>query len=179
MNAKTSTPHLYEIADEYRAAFRDLSEMDGMTPEIIADSLAGIKGEFEDKAEAVYMAMRNIEQQADEIDGLAKPFKDEAERLTDKAKSLRNRAEWLKDYLLVQMTGMKAKKIERPVVTITRVSGRDKVIVDDADLLPDDFVVIETTVKPDAKKLLSELKKDGCEIKGAHLEKTKDSMRFK
>ena len=67
--------------------------------------------------------------------------------------------------------------IKSPLFSITLAKGRDIVVIDNADSLPDEFVNVKTTVTPDKAAILKALK-DGP-LPGAHFEKSLSSIRIK
>lgn len=156
---------LYKLTGELLA----LQGMKDMPPEAIADTFEALEGEFNDKAYGLMMVVRNID---------TTPLTDEIARLQGMVKAAKSRQESLKEYLRTNMEASGIKKIECPLFTITCAAGRDVVQIDDIDKIPDKFMVVRTEVSADKRRLLSELK-DGEEIPGVSMGKSKSSIRIK
>lgn len=157
---------LYEIANEYAELAN--SEMDA---EMIADTLEGIQGEFEDKAEQVLAIIKN-EQALEEM------LKAEAKSLTERAKASANKVTNLKRYLAESMETMDKKKINAGVHSLTVRKGVQSVNILDLEKLPIDFVDYQTVIKPD-KNLIKEKLKLGESIEGAELVTGKSILLIK
>ena len=157
---------LYEIANEYAELAN--SEMDA---EMIADTLEGIQGEFEDKAEQVLAIIKN------EL-ALEEMLKAEAKSLTERAKASANKVANLKAYLAESMQTMDKKKINAGVHSLTVRKGVQSVNILDLESLPIDFVDYQTVIKPD-KNLIKEKLKLGEKIEGAELVTGKSSLLIK
>lgn len=157
---------LYEIANEYA----ELSNSD-MDAEIIADTLEGIQGEFEDKAKNILAIIKN--EQALEL-----ALKTEAKSLTERAKSSSNRIEKLKAYLASSIETMKLESITAGVHKLSTRKGVVSVQIDDLEKLPTDYVDFQTVIKAD-KNLIKEKLKLGEKIEGACLVTGKSSLIIK
>lgn len=151
---------LYEIANDYQEIQR-LAEDDESMIEAVADTLDGITGEFEDKAQAVVAVATNTEADIDAIDAQIK-------RLQDKKKTIKARADWLRDYLKHNMDATGIDKIQCPLFTITLSKPTQKAEITDEKALPDDYVVVKTEFKPDKREILKALK-EGKDVPGAAL----------
>lgn len=68
-------------------------------------------------------------------------------------------------------------KIECPYFSITLAAGRDIAVIDDPEILPDDLVDVEMSIKPKRADILKALKIG--DVTGAHIEKSKTSIRIK
>lgn len=158
---------LYELTDD----IRQLAEVEDIPEEVIRDTLEGITGEFEDKAKNLIHVVLNMEPDLSAIDG-------EIARLQQRKKTIKSRQEWLKAYLRENMEAAGIKKISAPLFTITCVPGRDIVQINDADKLPEEYINVKTTIAPDKKKILDELKTGGV-VPGAERVKSKSSIRIK
>lgn len=157
---------LYEIANEYAELAN--SEMDA---EMIADTLEGIQGEFEDKAEQLLAIIKN--EQAMEV-----MLKAEAKSLTERAKASANKVANLKAYLAESMQTMDKKKINAGLHSLTVRKGVQSVSIIDIEKIPTDYVEYETVMKPD-KNLIKEKMKLGEKIDGVELVTGKPSLLIK
>lgn len=157
---------LHELSADYLS----LQEED-IGEEAIADTLEAIEGEIELKAENIGLLVENWESDIAVLTEYKK-------KLEAKIATKKNRIESLKDYLRENMEVTGIKKIQCPLFAINCVSGRDMVSIDDQDQLPDEFVSVQVVTKPDKKKILEALKQ-GDDVSGASLTRTKSSIRIK
>lgn len=119
--------------------------------EAIQDTMSGIQGEFEIKADNIVMLRRNIEGDILAIDS-------EIDRLTELKRIKNNSIDQLGEYLRKNMEAAEIKSIKRPLFTITLAIGSERVVVDKEDDIPDDFTVVKTSISPDKKAIASRLK---------------------
>ena len=117
----------------------------------IQDTMDGIKGEFEVKADSIVMLRRNIEGDIDAIDK-------EVDRLNELKRIKKNTVGQISDYLRRNMEAADIKSIKRPLFTITLALSPEKVIVDDEKAVPDEFVSLKSVVTPDKKTIAVRLK---------------------
>lgn len=117
----------------------------------IQDTMDGIKGEFEVKADNIVMLRRNIEGDIDAIDK-------EVDRLNELKRIKKNTVDQISDYLRRNMEAADIKSIKRPLFTITLALSPEKVIVDDEKAVPDEFVSLKSVITPDKKTIAVRLK---------------------
>jgi predicted transcriptional regulator len=161
---------LYKISEDYQGLM-ELVESGEVTTDMIADTLEGVQGMFEEKANAVVTIAnqyeRNLEMVQYEID-----------RLTAMKKALQGQRDSLKEYLRENMERTGITKIECPLFKITlRKATQTCEVLSEVDL-PDDYVSVKTTIAPDKRKILADLKA-GKEIPGAILATGKTSILIK
>lgn len=155
---------LYEITDTYRA-FMDAVDAGEIPEEAIADTLASIDGEFDDKADNVACMIKSITAEAAAI-------KAEADALTNRAKAKAAAADRMRDYLLANMQALDKKKIETPRNVISLAKKPDSVVInDEAELYklhPDLFTTpAPVPSKSDIKERLKNGEQlIGCELRG-------------
>lgn len=157
---------LFLIAQEYREAADKLSNLD-LDAQTMADTLDGLSGELEVKAQSVAYMIRNLESTAEAI----KAF--EAQQ-TERRKAIENRAEGLKRYLQNCMEATGIKKIEGPGVVLS-FRESSAVVIDEPRLIPIDYM--RTPPIPEAqpdKKAIADAIKAGTDVPGAHIEKRKN-----
>ena len=160
---------LYELTGQ----LKELENMEGDEDFAIAirDTMEAIEGEFNDKALAVSRVALNFDSDIEALDV-------EIKRLQDRKKTIKNRHDQLIEYLRYNMEAAEIQKVSCPLFTITLAKGRDVAIIDDEDKLPDDLMRVKTSVEPDKVAILEALK-NGKEVPGAHIEKSKSSIRIK
>ena len=151
---------LYTIASQYRADLESLSDLD-LPPEVVADTVEGMQGEVSDKLRAVIAYSL-------ELDVLAAGASDAAKRMADRAKSLKSRVDWLREYALsaMQQTGIGevssdefAAKIAKKPASVQIAEGAE---------LPAEFMRVKTVTEPD-KTAIKEALSNGQEVPGASL----------
>lgn len=99
-----ATIRLYELSADYLTALDALVDLDDLPSEVIADTLEGLAGVWEEKALNVARYIRNLEAEAAAIEEAKK-------RMEIRAKAAANRAARLKEYLKAELerTGLKPK----------------------------------------------------------------------
>lgn len=157
---------LFDLAQEYRALL-DLESSDDLPPEVIADTLEGLHGEFEDKAEAVAKFILSLEASAEQVSEAAKAMAARAQRLQKRADSVRQ-------YLLLQFQFAQfTKKIETPELRIWRQKNPGALQVSDESLVPEVFwVQPPAPPKRIDKDAVKEAIKNKIEVPGCTVEST-------
>ncbi|AYO37403.1 MULTISPECIES: siphovirus Gp157 family protein [unclassified Serratia (in: enterobacteria)] len=159
------------LASDYAKLQQLIETSDDLTPEMIADTLEGIEGALGDKLDAAFIHVRNLE-------GLAKTVDEEVKRLADRKKSFENRAKSIRQYVLACLLASGQDKLKTTTNTFTAAKGRASVVIENADLLPDELVTVQTLVTPD-KKAIKEAIENGVEVKGAHIEIGERSLQVR
>lgn len=157
---------LYELSEQYN----QLMALE-MEPEQIADTLDMITGEIREKAQGIRAVIAHFDAGIDAIDK-------EIARLSAMKKAAQNRVDALTDYLRTNMEATGIKKIECDLFTITLRSGSPVCIIEDENLLPDEFLNVKVSSSPDKIRILNALKK-GTNIPGAHIGTGKSSVVIK
>lgn len=163
-------PSLYELTGQMKE-LEKLAEIDEGTEIAVRNTMEAIHGEFNDKAQALATVMLNMDGNTDMIDR-------EIKRLQDKKKRIQNNRATMIDYLRENMQASGIKKISCPLFSITLVQGRESVIIDDSDEIPDDFVNVKTEITADKVKI-SKAINDGVAVPGAHVERGRPSVQIK
>lgn len=152
----------YELSESYQTVMDMLYEED-MDPQTVKDTLEGISGESEAKAESLAKIIRMLQAQAE----LSKA---EAQRLSDRAQSFSNRADFMKSVLFENMKAMNIRKFKTPLFTISIVKNGGKeplVITGSIEDIPGKYLIPqEPKLNNDAIREL--LKKKA--VDWAHLE---------
>ncbi len=154
---------LYILSGEYLALANKLmdSELDDLT---ITDTLEGAAGDLEVKATNIAMFVRNLEASAEQIKAAEK-------QMEERRKAIEHKAESIREYLKTNMQRTGISKIECPYFALTLKKNPPSVVIDDASLLPADYLVTPPPPPPAPdKKLIAQSIKDGNEVPGAHLE---------
>lgn len=153
---------LYEISNTYKS-FLDAVESGDIPEEAVADTLEGIRGEFNEKADNIACMIKNLSADVDAM-------KNERDSLSDRIKSKQSKIDSLKHYLSESMKALELSKIETARNAISFRKSTSCFIADEedfkqkhTDLCKKELVI--SIPKADIIKLL----KDGQEISGAEL----------
>lgn len=138
---------LFEIDDNYKQALAELEAMDDLDPQIIEDSLAGMKDDVETKCLSVGAFIKNLDAEANAI-------KEAKDGLAAREKSIANKAKRMREYLAAHLPN----KLTSPYVSLTPLKGREKIVVDNAELLPEScFKTTRSQVAAEVKKQFDSL----------------------
>lgn len=162
--------HLYELTAEYRE-FQQLVESEEFDEKTIADTLESIQGEIKDKGRNVAAFLQNLEADVEAL-------KAAESRIAARRRTIENRAEWLKEYLRSNMERCGISKIECPEFVVTLGKPRDVCEIVNEDELPELYVKTKVTKSPD-KTLILNAMKDGYNVPGARIGKSKPSLTIK
>lgn len=157
---------LFIIANEYREAAEKLSNLD-LDAQTIADTLDGLAGELEVKAQNVAMFVRNLETTAEAI-------KAHETAQAERRKAIEKRAESLRDYLQHCMEACGVEKIEGPGIAIG-FRKSSAVVISEPGLIPTEYMrQPEPPPSTPDKAAISAAIKSGKEVPGAHIESRKN-----
>jgi hypothetical protein len=146
---------LYEIKE-------NILTLQDMDDDQMQDTVEGLEGDFEDKADNIACLIKSLEYET-------KAIKDEVKALTDRATQKQHKADKLKDYLYHNMKQLSKDKIETARNKLQIKLNPASLILAD-DFYNEDYAEVIETVKFD-KALIKEDLKAGLEISGARLER--------
>lgn len=153
---------LYEIATEYRNAVEKLADLD-LDEQTIADTLEGLGGELEVKAQNVVMFTRNLESTAAAI-------KEAEAQMAARRKAIERRADGLKRYTLAAMQAAGVEKIECPYFKLSIRANPPAVEVFDERQVPIDYMrVPEPPPAAPNKDAIKAALKAGQDVPGCRL----------
>ena len=158
---------LYELTNQYRA-LAQLADDPDMPEQALADSLEGLEGEIEIKAQALLQVVAGMEGDTVAIDA-------EIRRLQDRKRVITNRANSLREYLRQNMLATGIDKIECPLFQITLTKPKPMALVLDESRIPDDYMRVVKA--PDKAAILSALKA-GEDVPGCALGESKAGLRM-
>lgn len=147
---------LYEIATQYQD-FLNKVESGEIPEDAVADTLEGLDGVFDDKADNVACVIKSLNAEAMAI-------KEECDKLAERKKAKENTAQRLKDYLSVQMIALGKTKLETARNVLSFRKSEAVVIVGD---VPEKFLKVKT--EPDKTAIKAALK-SGEDVPGAQIE---------
>jgi hypothetical protein len=153
---------LYLLANEYRAAALKLADLD-LDAQTVADTLDGMAGEVEVKAQNVAFMVRAIEADAEAMN-------DWARKAIERGSAAMKRAAAIRDYLARCMEASGIQKIEGAGVKLS-FRPSSAVVIDALDLLPSEFLALPVPqpLSPD-KTAIKAAFKAGKDVPGAHIE---------
>jgi hypothetical protein len=157
-----TTLTLYQISDEYAATLA-LADLD-MDEQTIADTLEGLSGALEAKAQNVAMFARNLEASAAAI-------REAEQQMAARRKAIESRAERVREYIKANMLRTGISKIECPYFAIAIKNNPASVVVDDVRAIPADFMRQPEPPPPEPdKKAIGTALKAGNDVPGCHLD---------
>ena len=145
---------LYQITDEYLALVDILTENGGELTDDLAESWTAIRGTLKEKVERCAIVVRELECRSEKA-------AEEGQRLYDRAKRYGDSAKRLRAYMQGQMERADMGKVEGDLCTVSIRNNPPKVEIVNEDLLTEEYVEVETTIKPNRRALLDAWKASG------------------
>lgn len=153
---------LYEIERSYLHALDMFTDPDhDIPPNVVADTLEAIEGEFDVKAVNVIAYARQLEAEAEAI-------KDAVERMERRRRALGTRAGWLRDYVKTGMETLGKTKIPCAWFVLAIQKNPASVEVFDEAAIPDEYKTTVTEIRID-KSALKKALGEGLAVAGAAL----------
>ena len=160
---------LYELKAEYQELLEMMEDPD-IDPAVLKDTMDGLEGEIEDKAEGYAMVMKQLEASEQAI-------KSEVDRLSARRLSISNHIRLMKLSLQKAMELTGKKKFKTDLFSFGIQKNPPSVVLDvEPDVLPDKYLIPQEP-KIDRAKIKEDLKA-GIDIGVAHLEQT-ESLRIR
>lgn len=168
-------PTLYELTQDYQnlMAMADDPEIDD---QIFKDTLEGLEGAIEDKADGYASVIRNLEVNVGALDGRIQAIERELDRVKDHKKSLENRIAYMKETLCTAMIACDKKKFHTSKFNFWVQKSTPAVVIDnEADVSFEYFDIPEPRI---SKAKIKDALTKGEVLSFAHLEQ-KDGVRFR
>ena len=124
---------LYELTSEYLEVL-DMLEDDSIEDKVIQDTLEGISGEIEEKADNIAKAIKSLKTEAEVIER-------ESKRLDGRKKMLLSNADRLKKYLEKSMIATDKRKFKTPLFTFGIRNNQPKLVIDDETKIPKKYLI--------------------------------------
>ena len=159
---------LYQLSEEYQELLSMALDPD-IDEEALADTLEGIEGEIEDKAEGYAKVMRNLEADASAI-------KAEIARLTERKKHIEANVDRMKRSLEAAMRLTGKTKFKTSLFSFNIAKNPASLKIDMPDRVPDEFLIPQEP-KVDSAAIKKELK-EGVVYDWCHLEQS-ESLRIR
>jgi hypothetical protein len=159
---ENSMSNLYEIATAFRAEADKLADLD-LDEQTLQDTLEGMTGELEAKAQNTAFVVRNIE-------ATAAAIKEAEAQMAARRKALENRAARIKDYLLANMLIAGVQKIECPYFKLAVRENPPAVEIYEPGLIPAQFIKTPEPPPPSPdKSAIKAAIQSGVEVPGCTL----------
>lgn len=158
---------LYELTEEYRQLL-EMMEDDSVDPKVLKDTLEGMDGEFEIKAENCAKVIAELGGKVDLIDR-------EIERLKGKKGVLNNNIKRIKQQIEKAMIDTGKKKFKTDLFSFGIQKNPPAVVIDQEDQIPKEYLVAQEP-KLDRTAIKQWLKEN--EADWAHLTQT-ESLRIR
>lgn len=160
--------NLYQLTNNYETVLNMIYDED-VDEQMILDTLEGIEGEIEDKADGYAKIIKELETRRD-------ARKAESKRLSDSAKVFDNRVNSLKQNLFNAMKQTGKTKFVTDLFTfnIAKNGGKQPLTIDGD--VPEEYT--KTIIENDTEKIRADLEA-GKKLPFAHLEPRGESLRIK
>lgn len=162
---------LYELTEDYMNLL-EMAEDPDTDPEAFADTLEGIEGAIEDKADGYAKVIRTLEGDAAACDA-------ESKRLRNKKIAIENNIKRMKAALQYAMEATGKTKFKTPLFSFGIQKNPAAVVMDEGYIenIPERFLIPQDPVID--KKAIKEALKNGEDLEGlAHLEQS-ESLRIR
>lgn len=162
---------LYELTDDYKGLLQ-MAEDPDCDPEVLADTMEGLEGAIEDKAEGYAIVMKELEATEQKI-------KAEVDRLNARRLTISNNIRAMKLRLQTSMIETGRTKFKTALFSFGIQKNPPSVVIDEQYLenIPKQYLVPQDPVI-DKKKIKEDLKA-GVDLEGiAHLAQT-ESLRIR
>lgn len=163
--------NIYELTDDYLRIL-ELMEDPELDPQLLADTMEAVKGNYEDKIDGYAYVRQSIK---DEI----RTIEDAIKRLQEKKTARENNIKRLESVIYQSMKATGNKKINTAVHTVWIHKNPESVVmdVDDWKSVPEEYL---RQKDPEINKTaIKEALKAGADLSGiAHLEQT-EGVRFR
>jgi hypothetical protein len=155
---------LYSLTEQFRS-LNALAESDEDIPEdVLRDTLEALGGELQLKAQNVARVVANQDAMAEAIENASKA-------MAVRAKRLRSRTDWLRNYLLVNMQAAGITRIESPELVVAVKKNPASVIVFDESAVPEEFMEQKPAPPPAPNKArIKAILATGDDVPGCRLE---------
>jgi Siphovirus Gp157 len=156
--------NLYQLTSQHRALESlQMEETDEAALQAMYDTLDGLEGEIQVKAQSVAAHVLNIE-------AMATAAMDASKRLADRAKRIQRRAEAMRQYLHDQMQVVGLTKIDSPEFTLSIRKNPPSVQIIDDTRIPQEFWVQPPAPPPSIdKRAIGAQLKNGVAVSGCEL----------
>lgn len=159
---------LYELTEDYMNLL-ELAEDPDIDEQAFTDTLEGIDGALEDKAEGYAKVIRTLEGDAAACDA-------ESKRLRTKKQTIENNIKRMKSALQMAMEATGKRKFKTPLFSFGIQKNPESVVIDHAGKVPASYWIPQPPELD--KKAIKAYLKENEGVEWAHLEQT-ESLRIR
>lgn len=159
---------LFELTAQYERLIYGIEKPEWTaTPDdyqaYLKENLALIKDQIEDKVENIGKVILTLKADIDCIES-------EGNRLADRQEAMEQKVDWLKAYLLREMTAAGIDKLQRPIVTVSLRRSPPSCEVVDATQIPVIFLhIIPEQLELDKRAIINHFKESGEIVAGVRI----------
>ena len=158
---------LYELTGQYRELL-ELAESEELDKQLISDTLEGLDGEIEIKADGYAKVIRELEGKADLL-------KNEIERLSKRKSAIENNIKSMKEALQNVMFITGKTKFKTDLFNFNIQKNPPRLVIDKPEEIPEEYLIPQEP-KINSKAIKDMLKEK--ELPFAHLEQS-ESLRIR
>lgn len=158
---------LYELTGQYRELL-ELAESEELDKQLIADTLEGLDGEIEIKADGYAKVIRELEGKTDLL-------KNEIERLSKRKSAIENNIKSMKEVLQNAMFITGKTKFKTDLFNFNIQKNPPRLVIDKPEEIPEEYLIPQEP-KINSKAIKDMLKEK--ELPFAHLEQS-ESLRIR
>lgn len=162
---------LYNLSAEMRELLSLAEDGDESFADALSDTIGAQSEMIDEKIEATIFVAKSLE--AD-----AQVCKDEAKRLSERAKRLEGNANTCKQRVIEVMQQLGRDKVKRPLVGVTLAKPKKVVSIDNADKIPAQYTKLIPASRQPVKVDILKALNAGIKVEGCHLENGKPSLRI-
>lgn len=164
--------NLYELLVEYGELGRmmDDPELSEEEADQLLLRLAEAKGSLQSKVDNTCRLLANIDK---DIEG----YRKEEKRLAERRKTAENMQARIREWIRMTMMQMELHTIKTGVFQVSLSRGAPKVVITDANAIPEEFLRIKREV--DKKAIMDTFKKNGECVPGTDIAEGEPSLRIR
>jgi hypothetical protein len=158
--------NLFQLTEQYRSLLALADSETDIPPEVLNDTLEGLGGELQLKANNIARFIANQ-------DAYATAIEEASAAMTIRAKRLRARMDHLRTYLLNNLQASGITKIDTPELVVSVKKNPASVVIDDEKVIPPEFMVTPPPAPPPLprpdKGAIRDAIKAGTDVPGCRL----------
>lgn len=155
--------NLYTLTTEIQQRIDTALECDWIPETTMNTLLEGIKADALQQQQSVAAYILNQRSNIEQMKQYINNMKERIHSAEKKVDKLENLLKW-------SMKSLDQVKVECGEFTIKLKKTPPKVIINNDDLIPEEFMRVKTIREPDKNKIADELKREGGNVAGCHLE---------
>jgi Siphovirus Gp157 len=149
--------NLYTLSVSF-AQLQDMVDNEEVELDVVQDTLEAINVSVEEKFENISKLIKNLS-------GKVEMFKGEEKRIATKRKSMENKIDWLKNYMLTSLDITGKTKVEVGTFTVRKQKNPKSIVISEGAKIPEQFLIPQEP-KVDTKLVKEAVLKQGMVIEG-------------